>query len=86
MKFFEKAIENYTKKQKQFYREALRKDILFFSGLMEEMAATGRCRGIACNDCPVRLAVGTSAECPPCGVATKEKIKALVVMEFKGEE
>ena len=65
MKFFEKAVENYAEKRKQFYKRALNKDILHFGVMMEEMAATGSCRGIACNDCPVRLAADMGVSIPP---------------------
>lgn len=55
MKIYEKAVENYAKARKKFYRQMLRHDVEHFNHLIDKMVADCECRGIECKYCPVHL-------------------------------
>lgn len=62
MKYFEKAVRNYSKYMKDYYDRRLKDDIMRFNKRVEKMTADGECpRDIECRFCPWRLAVDAGA-------------------------
>lgn len=58
MKYFEKAVENYSKHMREYYEWRLKEDVLHFNKAVEKMTADGECpHDIECRFCPWRLAV-----------------------------
>lgn len=86
MKYFEKAIENYAKEMKEFYDLRLKQDILNFNRLIEQMTADGKCPGVECRFCPVRLASEHEPSLnTPCGIETPQRRREIIAMEVRDE-
>lgn len=83
MKIYEKAIENYAKKRKEFYNDALKQDIADFNEKIEKMTADGRCPGIACQDCHVHLLNEYLDNDMHCGVVTTSERRELLAREVE---
>lgn len=83
MKIYEKAIENYAKARKKFYRRMLRHDVEHFDHLIDKMVADCECRGIECKYCPVHLAADTGIKVKDCGLLTLQEVREILAMEIK---
>ena len=81
MKYFEKAVENYTKAREEFYAQLLKEDIAEFNRRIERMTADGECYGIGCKYCPIRLASDAGVKVRGCGVSTPQETMEVITME-----
>lgn len=83
MKIYEKAIENYAKARKKFYRQAQKSEVSRFSRLVEKMAADGECPGLECRYCPIRLAFEEGIEVTSCGRRTPQEGREILAMNAR---
>ena len=89
MKYFEKAIENYAKKAKEYYDYKMKRDILRFNRTVEQMTADGKCPEnseiifLNCCYCPVFLASesdNNSLHCR-CDKISPQRRREIIAME-----
>lgn len=81
MKYFEKAIENYAKAREKIYEQALKNDIALFDFAIKQMVSDGKCHGIDCKYCPIRLASDAGVKVRGCGVTTTKEKMEVIAME-----
>lgn len=81
MKIYEKAIENFKKKKKKFYKSELKRVVLLYRKQMESMMTTGECIGMECAYCPLFLLQNPN-NYVACEKITYEERRKLIAMEF----
>ena len=81
MRYSDKAIEKYAKARKKIYEQALKNDVALFNRAIEMMTADGKCHGIECKYCPVRLASDAGVKVRGCGVSTPQEKMEVIAME-----
>lgn len=90
MNYFEKAVEDYAKKMKEFYNYKMQRDILRFNQAVEKMTADGKCPEnsqilfLNCRYCPVFLARETNDNLFfRCNEISSERRCEIIAMELK---
>ena len=90
MNYFEKAVEDYAKKMKEFYDYKMKRDINRFNQAVEKMTADGKCPEnsqilfLNCRYCPVFLARETNDNLFfHCNEISPQKRRELMAMELK---
>lgn len=90
MNYFEKAVEDYAKKTKEFYNYKMQRDIFRFNQTVEKMTADGKCPEnsqilfLNCRYCPVFLAMETNDNLRfRCDHISPERRREIIAMEVK---